>query len=32
MTEQELKEIRWHVILLAISAIVLALDVFIWRS
>jgi len=32
MTEQEFREIRWHVILLVIAAVVLALDVFLWRA
>jgi hypothetical protein len=31
MTDQDLKEIRRHVVLLFIAAVVIALDVFYWR-
>lgn len=31
MTEKELQEIRWHVVVLFIAAVVIALDVFYWR-
>lgn len=32
MTEQEFREIRWHVIVLIVAATVVALDVFVWRA
>jgi hypothetical protein len=31
MTEKEFKEIRLHVVLLFVAAVVIALDVFYWR-
>ena len=32
MTDKEFREIRWHVILLVIAAVVLAFDLFVWRA
>jgi hypothetical protein len=32
MNDDEFKEIRWHVIVLFIAAVVIALDVFVWRA
>lgn len=31
MTDKEFKEMRWHVVVLFIAAVVIALDVFYWR-
>jgi hypothetical protein len=31
MTEEDFISIRWHVIIFAIAAVVIALDVFVWR-
>jgi len=32
MSDDEFKEIRWHVVILFVVAVVVALDVFIWRA
>ena len=32
LNDDEFKEIRWHVIVLFIAAVVIALDVFVWRA
>ena len=32
MTEEEFKQVRWHVVMLVVVAVVLAFDVFVWRS
>jgi hypothetical protein len=31
MSEEDFKQVRWHVFMLVVAAVVLALDVFVWR-